>query len=87
MFVANSPSGVLGTWFYGKVGSTNLVEGSSSYGSSLTANASVLAWTLDDPQGGDVHLVVIAPPVASGIQISDFDPNIPLAPGPAHVSD
>ena len=84
--VANSPSGVLGTWFYGKVGSTNLVEGSSSYGSPFTANASVLASILVDPQGV-AQLVVIAPPVESGIQISDFDPNIPLAPGRECLTD
>ncbi|MDQ1496124.1 MAG: hypothetical protein QOG69_2607, partial [Actinomycetota bacterium] len=84
--VGNSPAGVVQTWFYGKVGSTNLVEGPSTVGSPYSANASVLASILVDPLGG-AELVVIAPPVESGIQISNFDPDIPLAPGRVSLID
>jgi len=70
---ANSPNGVIQAWFYGPVGSDNLIEGASSYGGSLLPD-SVLADGLIDSTGHE-RFVVIAPPATTGMQIADFDFN------------
>ena len=68
---SNSINGVIQSWFYGPVGSDNLVEGASSYGGSLLPD-SILADGLIDTSGHEEY-VVIAPPDTTGIQIADFD--------------
>jgi hypothetical protein len=68
---SNSINGVIQSWFYGPVGSDDLVEGASSYGGSLLPD-SILADGLIDSSGHE-QCVVIAPPDTTGIQIADFD--------------
>jgi hypothetical protein len=68
---SNSVNGVIQSWFYGPVGSDNLVEGATSYGGSLLPD-SILADGLIDTSGHEQY-VVIAPPDTTGIQIADFD--------------
>ncbi|HWF40616.1 MAG TPA: hypothetical protein VN683_00905 [Acidothermaceae bacterium] len=58
---AKSPTGVLESWFYGPVGSTDLVEGVVQYGGGLDAHTEILATGLADAQG-HTQLVVLAPP-------------------------
>lgn len=76
---ANSPNGVIQSWFYGPVGSENLIEGATSYGGSLLPD-SVLADGLVD-SSGRVEFVVIGPPDATGMQLADFDFSKPAGPG------
>jgi hypothetical protein len=68
---SNSRNGVIQSWFYGPVGSDNLVEGATSYGGSLLPD-SILADGLIDTNGHE-RFVVIAPPDTTGMQIADFD--------------
>jgi len=68
---SNSRNGVIQSWFYGPVGSDNLVEGATSYGGSLLPD-SILADGLIDTFGHE-QFVVIAPPDTTGMQIADFD--------------
>jgi len=68
---SNSRNGVIQSWFYGPVGSDNLVEGATSYGGSLLSD-SILADGLIDTNGHE-QFVVIAPPDTTGMQIADFD--------------
>jgi hypothetical protein len=68
---SNSRNGVIQSWFYGPVGSDNLVEGATSYGGSLLPD-SILADGLVDTNGHE-QFVVIAPPDTTGMQIADFD--------------
>jgi hypothetical protein len=68
---ANSLNGVIQSWFYGPVGSENLIEGATSYGGSLLPT-SVLTDGLIDPSGHE-EFIVIAPPDTTGMQIADFD--------------
>jgi hypothetical protein len=68
---SNSRNGVIQSWFYGPVGSDNLVEGATSYGGSLLSD-SVLVDGLIDPTGHE-QFVVIAPPDTTGMRIADFD--------------
>ena len=72
---SNSRNGVIQSWFYGPVGSDNLVEGATSYGGSLLPD-SILADGLIDANGHE-QFVVIAPPDTTGMQIADFDFNDP----------
>ena len=58
---AKSPTGVLESWFYGPVGSNDLVEGVVQYGVGLDTHSGVLATGLADAQG-HTELVVLAPP-------------------------
>jgi hypothetical protein len=58
---AKSPTGVLESWFYGPVGSGDLVEGVVQYGGGLDARTEILATGLADAQG-HTQLVVLAPP-------------------------
>jgi hypothetical protein len=58
---AKSPTGVLESWFYGPVGSDDLVEGVVQYGGGLDARTEILATGLADAQG-HTQLVVLAPP-------------------------
>lgn len=74
---ATSSKGVVQSWFYGPVGSTELKEGAASYGGSLVANASVLASGLVDASG-HTELVVIAPPTTTGMSVADFDFSRPI---------
>jgi hypothetical protein len=76
---ANSSNGVIQSWFYGPVGSEDLIEGATSYGGSLLPD-SVLANELVAP-GGDTELVVIGPPDTTGMQLANFDFSKPLGPG------
>jgi hypothetical protein len=76
---ANSPNGVIQSWFYGPVGSENLIEGSTSYGGSLLPD-SVLADGLVD-SSGRTEFVVIGPPDTTGMQLADFDFSKPAGPG------
>ena len=77
---SNSRNGVIQSWFFGPVGSDNLVEGATSYGGSLLPD-SILADGLVDANGHE-QFVVIAPPDTSGMQIADFDFNDPsVGPG------
>jgi hypothetical protein len=76
---ANSSNGVIQSWFYGPVGSEDLIEGATSYGGSLLPD-SVLADELVDPSG-DTELVVMGPPDTTGMQLADFDFSKPLSPG------
>jgi hypothetical protein len=75
---ANSPNGVIQSWFYGPVGSQNLIEGATSYGGSLLPD-SVLVDGLIDVTGHE-QFVVIAPPDTTGMQIADFDFDDPSVP-------
>jgi hypothetical protein len=68
---SNSPNGVIQSWFYGPVGSENLLEGATSYGGSLLPS-SVLTDGLIDPSGQE-EFIVIAPPDTTAMQIADFD--------------
>jgi hypothetical protein len=68
---SNSRNGIIQSWFYGPVGSDNLVEGATSYGGSLLPD-SILADGLIDANGHE-QFVVIAPPDTTGMQIADFD--------------
>jgi hypothetical protein len=68
---SNSRNGVIQSWFYGPVGSDNLVEGATSYGGSLLPD-SILADGLIDTNGHE-QFVVIAPPDTTAMQIADFD--------------
>jgi hypothetical protein len=68
---ADSPNGVLQSWFYGPVGSNHLVEGVVQYDDSLTAS-SVVATGLADSRG-DTQLVVIAPPGTTTMQVANND--------------
>jgi hypothetical protein len=68
---SNSRNGVIQSWFFGPVGSDNLVEGATSYGGSLLPD-SILADGLIDTNGHE-QFVVIAPPATTGMQIADFD--------------
>jgi hypothetical protein len=68
---ANSPTGVLQSWFYGPVGSNDLVEGVVQYDDELAAN-SVVATGLTDSTG-DTQLVVIAPPGTTTMQVANND--------------
>ncbi len=72
---SNSRNGVIQSWFYGPIGSDNLVEGATSYGGSLLDD-SILADGLIDPNGHEQY-IVIAPPATTAIQIADFDFNDP----------
>ena len=77
---SNSRNGVIQSWFYGPVGSDNLVEGATTYGGSLLPD-SILADGLIDTNGHE-QFVVIAPPDTTGMQIADFDFNDPsVGPG------
>jgi hypothetical protein len=76
---ANSSNGVIQSWFYGPVGSDNLIEGATSYGGSLLPD-SVLADGLVDSSGHD-EFVVIGPPDTTGMQLADFDFSKPAGPG------
>jgi hypothetical protein len=76
---ANSSNGVIQSWFYGPVGSEDLIEGATSYGGTLLPD-SVLADELVDPTG-DTELVVIGPPDTTGMQLANFDFSKPLSPG------
>ena len=58
---AKSPTGVLESWFYGPVGSNDLVEGVVQYGGGIDARTEILATGLADAQG-HTQLVVLAPP-------------------------
>jgi hypothetical protein len=75
---ANSPNGVIQSWFYGPVGSENLIEGATSYGGSLLSD-SVLADGLVDTSGHE-EFVVIAPPDTTAMRLADFD--FSKSPGP-----
>lgn len=68
---SNSPNGVIQSWFYGPVGSENLVEGATSYGGAMLSD-SVIADGLIDTNGHE-QLVLIAPPATTAMQIADFD--------------
>jgi hypothetical protein len=68
---ANSPTGVLQSWFYGPIGSNDLVEGVVQYDAELAAN-SVVATGLTDSTG-DTQLVVIAPPGTTTMQVANND--------------
>jgi hypothetical protein len=68
---ANSTSGVIQSWFSGPVGADELFEGAFSYGGAVQPT-SVLA-TVVANSSGKAELVVIAPPAASDMEISDFD--------------
>jgi hypothetical protein len=76
---ANSLNGVIQSWFYGPVGSENLIEGATSYGGSLLPD-SVIADGLVEP-GGHEEFVVIAPPDTTAMQLADFDFSKPAGPG------
>ncbi|HEY5050457.1 MAG TPA: hypothetical protein VII50_06120, partial [Acidothermaceae bacterium] len=77
---SNSRNGVIQSWFYGPVGSDNLVEGATSYGGSLLTDSVLIDGLIDS--GGHEQFVVIAPPATTGMQIADFDFNDPaVAPG------
>jgi hypothetical protein len=75
---SNSRNGVIQSWFFGPVGSDNLVEGATSYGGSLLPD-SVLADGLIDSNGHE-EFVVIAPPATTAMQLADFD--FSKSPGP-----
>jgi hypothetical protein len=68
---AQSSGGVLQSWFYGPVGSTDLAESTASFGGGLDSNSTVLASGLVDAQG-HTELVVIAPPVTRRMQLEQF---------------
>jgi hypothetical protein len=74
---ANSSNGVIQSWFYGPVGSEDLVEGATSYGGSLLST-SVLADGLFD-SSGHAELVVIAPPDTTGMQLADVNFALPAS--------
>jgi hypothetical protein len=68
---ANSSNGVIQSWFSGPVGADALFEGAFSYGGALQAD-SVLA-TIVANSAEKAELIVIAPPTASEMEISNFD--------------
>ncbi len=68
---ARSSGGVLQSWFYGPVGSTDLAESTASFGGGLDSSSTVLASGLVDAQG-HTELVVIAPPAARRMQLEQF---------------
>jgi hypothetical protein len=67
---ANSPSGVIQSWFFGPIGSARLVEGAWRYGGGLPPG-SVVAAAVSDP-AGDTEFVVIAPPTAADMQLFNY---------------
>lgn len=69
---AKSPTGVLESWFYGSVGSSDLVEGVAQYGGGLDARTEVLATGLVDAQG-HTQLVVLAPPGTRTMRLTTAD--------------
>ena len=68
---ARSSGGVLQSWFYGPVGSTDLAESTASFGGGLDSSSTVLASGLVDAQG-HTELVVIAPPLTRRMQLEQF---------------
>jgi hypothetical protein len=68
---ANSANGVIESWYYGPVGSTQLSEGAFIYGAELSTD-SVIATALSDA-GGHTELVVIGPPSADGIELASVE--------------
>ena len=68
---SNSRNGVIQSWFYGPVGSDNLVEGATSYGGAMVPDSVIAEGLIDG--SGDEYFVVIAPPDTTGMQIADFD--------------
>jgi len=69
---AKSPTGVLESWFYGPVGSSDLVEGVVQYGGGLDARTEILATGLADAQG-HTQLVVLAPPGTRKMSVTTAD--------------
>jgi hypothetical protein len=69
---AKSPTGVLESWFYGPVGSNELVEGVVQYGGGLDARTEILATGLADAQG-HTQLVVLAPPGTRKMSVTTAD--------------
>ena len=69
---AKSPTGVLESWFYGPVGSNDLVEGVVQYGGGLDARTEILATGLADAQG-HTQLVVLAPPGTRKMSVTTAD--------------
>ncbi len=67
---AKSPTGVLESWFYGPVGSHDLVEGVVQYGGGIDASTEVLATGVADAQGR-TQLVVLAPPGTRTMQLTN----------------
>lgn len=61
--VAHSPEGVVNAWYYGPIGSRELVEGYSSYGTPLPArsNPPAFAALVADPNGRAVLVALVAP--------------------------
>jgi hypothetical protein len=68
---ANSTGGVIQSWFSGPVGADQLFEGAFSYAGAVQADT-VLA-TIVTNSSEKAELVVIAPPTASDMKITDFD--------------
>jgi hypothetical protein len=60
---------VLASWFYGPVGSNDLVEGAVQYGAGLDARTEMLATGVADAQG-HTQLVVLAPPGTRTMRLS-----------------
>jgi hypothetical protein len=69
---AKSPTGVLESWFYGPIGSNDLVEGVVQYGGGLDARTEILATGLADAQG-HTQLVVLAPPGTRRMSVTTAD--------------
>ncbi len=69
---AKSPTGVLESWFYGPVGSNDLVEGVVQYGGGLDAHTEILATGLADAEG-HTQLVVLAPPGTRTMSVTTAD--------------
>jgi hypothetical protein len=66
---AKSPIGVLESWFFGPVGSSDLVEGVVQYGGGIDARTELLATGLADTQG-HTQLVVLAPPGTRSMRLT-----------------
>ena len=66
---AKSPTGVLESWFFGPVGSNDLVEGVVQYGGGIDARTELLATGLADTQG-HTQLVVLAPPGTRSMRLT-----------------
>ncbi len=79
---AKTPTGVLESWFYGPIGSDDLVEGVVQYGGGLDARTEILATGLSDAQG-HTQLVVLAPP---GTRTMSLTTNNPRADGSAALA-
>ena len=84
---AKSPTGVLESWFYGPVGSNDLVEGVVQYGGGLDARTEILATGLADAQG-HTQLVVLAPPGTRTMSLTTHDTvTTTSSPSPLHATD